>query len=138
MTNTLAREARAAARAAQKDTFPIQAIDYVEFYVGNAIQAAHYYRMVWGYDIVGYRGPETGMRDQISYVLEQGRMRLVLTAGLGPDNPGGPPRGAPRRRVKDIALRVAGCRAGLSDGAQPRGAAACRSRQWSKMTRGGS
>ena len=46
--------------------------------------------MVWGYDIVGYRGPETGMRDQISYVLEQGRVRLVLTAGLGPDEPGGP------------------------------------------------
>ena len=106
MTDTLAREARAAARAAQKDTFPIQAIDYVEFYVGNAIQAAHYYRMVWGYDIVGYRGPETGMRDQISYVLEQGRVRLVLTAGLGPDSPAARHAALHGDGVKDIAFRV--------------------------------
>src|SRR6476660_8418829 len=106
MTDTLSREARAAARAAQKDTFPIQAIDYIEFYVGNALQAAHYYRLAWGYDIVGYRGPETGMRDQISYVLEQGRVRLVLTAGLGPDSPAPRQAGLHGDGVKDIAFRV--------------------------------
>jgi 4-hydroxyphenylpyruvate dioxygenase len=106
MADTLSREARAAARAAQKDTFPIQAIDYVEFYVGNAVQAAHYYRQVWGYDIVGYRGPETGVRDQVSYVLEQGRVRLVLTAGLGPDSPVVRHAALHGDGVKDIAFRV--------------------------------
>ena len=106
MTDTLSREARAAARAAQKDTFPIQAIDYVEFYVGNAIQAAHYYRLAWGYDIVGYRGPETGVRDRVSYVLEQGRVRLVLTAGLGPDSPITQHAALHGDGVKDIAFRV--------------------------------
>ena len=106
MTDTLSRAARAAARAAQKDTFPIQAIDYVEFYVGNAIQAAHYYRLAWGYDIVGYRGPETGVRDRVSYVLEQGRVRLVLTAGLGPDSPITQHAALHGDGVKDIAFRV--------------------------------
>ncbi len=106
MTDTLSREARAAVRAAQKDTFPIQAIDYVEFYVGNAIQAAHYYRMVWGYDIIGYRGPETGTRDQVSYILEQGRVRLILTAGLGPESPIAQHVALHGDGVKDIAFRV--------------------------------
>ena len=106
MTDTLSRAARAAARAAQKDTFPIQAIDYVEFYVGNAVQAAHYYRLAWGYDIVGYRGPETGVRDRVSYVLEQGRVRLVLTAGLGPDSPITQHAALHGDGVKDIAFRV--------------------------------
>src|ERR671937_706224 len=86
MTDTMSRPTRAEVRAAQKDIFPIQGIDYIEFYVGNAVQAAHYYRLVWGYDIVGYRGPETGVRDRVSYALEQGRVRLVLTAGLGPES----------------------------------------------------
>src|SRR3954467_3064000 len=87
MADTLARATRAAARAAQKDLFPIQAIDYIEFYVGNAYQAAQYYRTVWGYSVVGYRGPETGIRDRVSYVLEQGKVRLVLTAPLGSSGP---------------------------------------------------
>src|SRR4051812_15842412 len=106
MADTLARATRAAARAAQKDTFPIQAIDYIEFYVGNALQAAHYYRLAWGYDIVGYRGPETGVRDRVSYVLEQGRVRLVLTAGLAPDSPIVQHNLLHGDGVKDIALRV--------------------------------
>jgi 4-hydroxyphenylpyruvate dioxygenase len=106
MADTLSRTTRAAARAAQKDTFPIQAIDYIEFYVGNALQAAHYYRLAWGYDIVGYRGPETGVRDRISYVVEQGRVRLVLTAGLGPESPIVKHVALHGDGVKDIALRV--------------------------------
>src|SRR5438552_2652299 len=106
MTDTIARAERAAVRAAQKDTFPIQAIDYIEFYVGNALQAAHYYRLVWGFDIIGYRGPETGVRDRVSYVLEQGRIRLVLTAGLGPDSPIVQHVALHGDGVKDIAMRV--------------------------------
>ena len=108
MTDTLSRPrtTRAASRTAQKDIFPIEGIDYVELYVGNALQAAHYYRLVWGYDIVGYLGPETGVRDHISYVLEQGRVRLVLTAGLGPESPIVRHQALHGDGVKDIAMRV--------------------------------
>src|SRR5438067_1581269 len=97
---------RKAQRAAQKDLFPIQGIDYLELYVGNALQAAHYYRLVWGYSIVGYRGPETGVRDRVSYVLEQGKVRLVLTAPL--QSTGAIAEHVARHGdgVKDIALRV--------------------------------
>ena len=61
------------------DTFPINGTDFIEFYVGNAKQAAQFYRNVFGYRIVAYRGPETGTRDRASYVLTQGKVRLVLT-----------------------------------------------------------
>src|SRR4051812_3818770 len=54
------------------DTFPIQGIDYVELYVGNAKQAAHFYRTAFGFNITAYAGPETKVRDRASYVLEQG------------------------------------------------------------------
>jgi len=59
------------------DTFPINGTDFIEFYVGNAKQAAHFYRNVFGYKILAYRGPETGTRDRASYILEQGKVRLV-------------------------------------------------------------
>jgi 4-hydroxyphenylpyruvate dioxygenase len=67
------------------DTFPINGTDYVEFYVGNAKQAAHYYQSAWGYQFVGYRGPETGVRDRASYLLEQGKVRIVVTSAIRPD-----------------------------------------------------
>ena len=69
------------------DAFPINGTDYVEFYVGNAKQASHYYRSAFGYQLVGYRGPETGVRDRASYLLQQGKIRLVLTTALSPDSP---------------------------------------------------
>ena len=69
------------------DTFPINGTDYVEFYVGNAKQAAHYYQAAFGFQLVGYRGPETGVRDRASYLLTQGKIRLVLTAPMTPDGP---------------------------------------------------
>ncbi len=69
------------------DTFPINGTDFVEFWVGNARQAAAYYQHTWGYRLVAYRGPETGTRDRASYVLEQGKIRLVLTTALAPDGP---------------------------------------------------
>ncbi|HEX4682606.1 MAG TPA: 4-hydroxyphenylpyruvate dioxygenase [Gemmatimonadaceae bacterium] len=67
------------------DTFPINGTDYVEFYVGNAKQAAHYYQSAFGFQFVAYRGPETGVRDRTSYLLVQNKIRLVLTCPLGPD-----------------------------------------------------
>ncbi|HEV2291316.1 MAG TPA: 4-hydroxyphenylpyruvate dioxygenase [Gemmatimonadales bacterium] len=69
------------------DTFPINGTDYIEFWVGNARQASLYYRHAWGFKLTGYRGPETGVRDRASYLLEQGKLRFVLTSPLGPDGP---------------------------------------------------
>ena len=61
------------------DTFPINGTDYIEFWVGNARQAALYYRAAFGFELVGYRGPETGVRDRASYLLQQDKVRFVLT-----------------------------------------------------------
>ncbi len=70
-----------------EDFLPIKAVDHVEFYVGNAKQAAHFYRTGFGFTPVAYSGLETKNRETASYVLEQGKIRLVLTAALGPDHP---------------------------------------------------
>jgi len=67
------------------DTFPINGTDYIEFWVGNAKQSAHYYRAAMGFKLVAYRGPETGVRDRASYVLEQDKIRLILTTPMGPE-----------------------------------------------------
>ncbi|MCX5767302.1 MAG: 4-hydroxyphenylpyruvate dioxygenase [Gemmatimonadetes bacterium] len=66
------------------DTFPINGTDYIEFWVGNAKQSALYYRAAFGFQLVGYRGPETGVRDRASYLLQQDKIRLVITSALGP------------------------------------------------------
>ncbi len=71
----------------QTDTFPINGTDYIEFYVGNAKQAAQYYRSAFGFELLAYRGPETGVRDRASYLLVQNKVRLILTSAIGPDNP---------------------------------------------------
>jgi len=70
----------------QQDTFPILGTDHIEFYVGNARQAAHYYQTAFGFDLVAYRGPETGHRAAVSYVLQQGKIRFVLTGAMGPEH----------------------------------------------------
>jgi 4-hydroxyphenylpyruvate dioxygenase len=69
-----------------KDSFPINGTDHIEFYVGNAKQAALYYQTAFGFELIAYRGPETGCRETVSYVLEQGKIRLVLTSALSPDH----------------------------------------------------
>jgi 4-hydroxyphenylpyruvate dioxygenase len=69
-----------------QDAFPINGTDYVEFYVGNAKQASHFYRAAFGYSLVAYRGPETGVRDRASYLMQQGKIRLVLTTPLAPES----------------------------------------------------
>ncbi len=69
----------------QKDFLPLNGTDYVEFYVGNARQAAYYYRLAFGMKLVAYSGPETGVRHRASYVLQQGKVRFVLTTPLRPD-----------------------------------------------------
>jgi 4-hydroxyphenylpyruvate dioxygenase len=68
------------------DFLPLNGTDYVEFYVGNAKQSAYYYQSAFGYELVAYAGPETGVRDKASYVLQQNKVRLVLTTSLLPDS----------------------------------------------------
>ena len=69
------------------DFLPLNGTDYVEFYVGNARQAAYYYRAAFGMKLVAYRGPETGTRDRASYVVQQDKIRFVLTTPLYPGGP---------------------------------------------------
>ncbi|MGI8992550.1 MAG: 4-hydroxyphenylpyruvate dioxygenase [Bryobacteraceae bacterium] len=93
-------------QSATADFLPLNGTDYVEFYVGNARQAAHFYRSAFGMRLRGYRGPETGTRDRASYLLEQEKIRFVLTTPLQPD---GPIAGHISRHgdgVHDIALWV--------------------------------
>jgi 4-hydroxyphenylpyruvate dioxygenase len=92
--------------APQVDLPVLAGTDYVELYVGNARQAAYHYRKAFGFDVVAYAGPETGVRDRASYVLEQGKVRLVLTAALGPESDIAEHVRRHGDGVKTIALRV--------------------------------
>jgi len=69
------------------DFLPLKGTDYIELYVGNAKQAAHYYKTAFGFQSLAYAGPETGVKEYASYVLIQNKMRLVLTTPLRPDHP---------------------------------------------------
>ena len=80
--------------------------DHVELWVGNARQAAYHYRQAFGFDVIGYAGPETGVRDRASYVLQQGKVRLVLTAPLGPEGALADHVRLHGDGVRTIALRV--------------------------------
>ena len=73
--------------SARQDFLPLKGTDHVEFYVGNARQAAYYYRTAFGMSLVAYAGPETGLRDRASYVVQQGKVRFVLTTSLRADSP---------------------------------------------------
>jgi 4-hydroxyphenylpyruvate dioxygenase len=112
-----------AAPAATTDTFPINGTDYVEFHVGNAKQASHYYRTAFGFELLGYRGPETGVRDRASYLLQQGKIRLVLTTAIRSDHPAAHHVHAHGDGVRDIALWVDDAReafrAAVERGARP-------------------
>jgi 4-hydroxyphenylpyruvate dioxygenase len=69
------------------DPFPVVGMDAVVFVVGNATQAAHFYQLAFGMDLVAYSGPETGNRDHRSYVLESGSARFVFNGGVDPSSP---------------------------------------------------
>ena len=72
--------------SAGEDFLPLNGTDYVEFYVGNAKQSSYYYQAAFGYELVAYAGPETGIKDRASYVLQQDKVRLVLTTSLNPES----------------------------------------------------
>jgi 4-hydroxyphenylpyruvate dioxygenase len=73
--------------SSSNDFLPINGTDYVEFYVGNAKQAAHYYQTAFGFQPLAYAGLETGQKDRTSYVLRQDKITFVLTTSLVPDSP---------------------------------------------------
>src|SRR5215217_1294951 len=70
----------------QTDFLPLQGTDYVEFYVGNAKQAAHYYISAFGFQALAYAGPETGVKDRASYVVRQNKLTFVLTTPIRAKN----------------------------------------------------
>jgi 4-hydroxyphenylpyruvate dioxygenase len=89
-----------------QDFLPLMGTDYVEFYVGNAKQAAHFYKTAFGFQSLAYAGLETGVRDRASYVLKQDKIRLVLTTALISDSPIGEHVKKHGDGVKVIALWV--------------------------------
>ncbi|HYW46274.1 MAG TPA: 4-hydroxyphenylpyruvate dioxygenase [Bryobacteraceae bacterium] len=93
-------------RRIEKDFLPLNGTDHVEFYTGNARQAAHFYRTAFGFRLAAYRGPETGTRDRASYVLVEGKIRFVLTTPLVPDHPISEHIRLHGDGVRDIALWV--------------------------------
>jgi 4-hydroxyphenylpyruvate dioxygenase len=76
----------ASSQTAITDFLPINGTDFIEFYVGNAKQASFFYRTAFGFELIAYSGPETGVRDRASYVLKQGKIRLILTTPMHPGN----------------------------------------------------
>src|SRR5688572_32653672 len=68
-----------------EDFLPLKGTDHIELYVGNAKQSAHYYQHAFGFELVAYAGPETSQLGYASYVLQQGKIRLVLTTSLKSD-----------------------------------------------------
>ena len=89
-----------------QDFLPLLGTDYVEFYVGNAKQAAHYYKTAFGYQSFAYAGLETGMKDRVSYVVKQDKIKLVLTTALNSESPIGEHVKKHGDGVKVIALWV--------------------------------
>jgi 4-hydroxyphenylpyruvate dioxygenase len=92
---------------APTDRIAIHGTDHVEFWVGNAKQAAYFYQQAFGFQLVAYAGPETGVRDRASYVLQQQKIRFVLTTALLPDHAVSQHVLAHGDGVRDVALWVA-------------------------------
>jgi 4-hydroxyphenylpyruvate dioxygenase len=106
-----------------EDSFPIQGIDHVEFWVGNAKQASFYFQQAFGFAPWAYAGLETGVRDRASYVVTQGDIRFAFSGALGPESPIAGHVALHGDGVKDVALRVPDAaeayRVALSRGAAP-------------------
>src|SRR3954451_24926533 len=94
------------APAAEKDFLPLQGTDYVEFYVGNAKQAAHFYKTAFGFQSLAYSGPETGTKDRVSYAIRQNKLTFLLTTPLRSNNPIADHIAKHGDGVKVLALKV--------------------------------
>ncbi len=98
-----------------QDFLPLLGTDYVEFYVGNAKQAAHFYKTAFGFQSHAYAGLETGVRDRASYVLKQDKIRLVFTTALTSDSPIGEHVKKHGDGVKVVALWVEDARSAYEE-----------------------
>ena len=105
------------------DFMPLEGWDHVELWVGNAKQAAYFYERAFGFTRTAYAGPETGVRDRASYVLEQGEIRLVVTSGLRADSEVAQFAGRHGDGAKTIGLQVPSAGEAFSQAVQ-RGASA--------------
>jgi 4-hydroxyphenylpyruvate dioxygenase len=92
--------------AAEKDFLPLQGTDYIEFYVGNAKQAAHFYKTVFGFQSLAYSGPETGTKEKASYAIRQNKLTFLLTTPLRSGNAIADHIAKHGDGVKAIALKV--------------------------------
>src|SRR5437762_1511374 len=86
MATTIAAPKKKGVPAAKKDFLPLEGTDYIEFYVGNAKQAAHFYKSAFGFQSLAYSGPETGVKDRASYAIRQNKLTFVLTTPVRPNN----------------------------------------------------
>jgi 4-hydroxyphenylpyruvate dioxygenase len=93
-------------RNMQTDFLPLEGTDYVEFYVGNAKQAAHFYKSAFGFQSLAYAGPETGIRDRACYAVRQNKLTLVFTTPLRPGNSMADHINKHGDGIKVLALRV--------------------------------
>jgi 4-hydroxyphenylpyruvate dioxygenase len=118
--------ASAVVPAIGSDLLKIKGIDHIELYVGNAFQAAYFYRLALGFSIVAYAGPETGVRDRSSFVLRQNDIQIILTAPIDPQGSIAQQVNRHGDGVKDIAFRVENALYALEEsvrrGAKPIGA----------------
>src|ERR1700727_2102082 len=89
-----------------KDLLPLRRIDHVRFFVGNARQSAYFYRNAFGFEVLGYAGLETGVKNEAGYVLRQGHITFILTSPLTPTHPENQRLAQHGDGVMDIALEV--------------------------------
>ena len=106
MQTTIAAPKTKSTPAAQEDFLPLQGTDYIEFYVGNAKQAAHFYQSALGFQPVAYSGPETGVKERASYVVRQNKITFVLTTPIRAKHPIADHVHKHGDGVKVIALKV--------------------------------
>src|SRR5215472_6253840 len=106
MPTTIAALKRKTAPVIEEDFLPLHGTDYVEFYVGNAKQAANFYKTAFGFQNLAYSGPETGVRDRASYAIRQKKITFVLTTPIRGKNPIADHIYKHGDGVKILALRV--------------------------------
>src|SRR5213080_995501 len=86
MATTIAAPKKKGAPAGEQDFLPLEGTDYSELYVGNAKQAAHFYKSAFGFQSMAYSGPETGVKDRACYAIRQNNLTFVLTTPVRPNN----------------------------------------------------
>src|SRR4030067_2209278 len=106
MTNLDEAALERAKAMAARDDFPLKGFSYLEWWVGNAFQTAQFFRSHLGFQVVGYRGPETGTRETAAYLLQQGQIRFIVTGAMGPEHPVSDHVLRHGPGVKDVAIAV--------------------------------